>query len=102
MIACLDRRHARPYFADDARTLMTEDRRKDSFAVKAIERVSVGVTDSGRLYLDEDFTGLRAFQIDLDDFKRLLGLECDSSAGLHLKLHKFFSSRCMDLTETRT
>src|SRR5258706_12513658 len=27
------------------------------------------------LYLDEDLTGLRAFQIDLDDFKRLLGLE---------------------------
>ena len=84
MIAGLDRRHARPDFADDAGALMTEDRRKDSFAVEAVERVGVGVTDSGRLYLDEDLAGLRAFQVDLDDFKRLLGLECDSGAGLHL------------------
>ena len=97
VIAGLDRRHARPDLADDTGALMTEDRRKDSFAVKAIERVSVGVTDSGRLYLDEDFAGLRAFQIDLNDFKRLFGLECDSSAGLHLKLHISFSSRCTDL-----
>ena len=97
VIAGLDRRHARPDLADDAGALMTEDRRKDAFAVEAIERVGVGVTDSGRLYLDEDLTGLRAFQIDLDDFKRLLGLECDSGAGLHLKLHIFFSSRCTDL-----
>src|SRR6185369_15401723 len=97
VIACLDRRHARPDLADDARTFMTENRRKDSFAVEAVERVGIGVTDSGRFYLDEDLTGLRAVQIDLDDFERLLGLECDSSAGLHLELHIFFSSRCPDL-----
>ncbi|MEH2541386.1 hypothetical protein V1287_005320 [Bradyrhizobium sp. AZCC 1699] len=81
MIAGLDRRHARPDFADDACALMTEYRRKDSFAVESVERVGIGVADSGRLYLNEDFTGLRAFQIDLDDFKRLFGFERDSGAG---------------------
>jgi hypothetical protein len=101
VIARLDRRHARPYFADDARALMTKDRRKDSFAVEAVKRVGVGVANPGRLYFDENFAGLRAFQIDLNDFKRLLGLECDSSASLHLKLHISFSSRCTDLPGRR-
>src|SRR5258708_20426112 len=63
---------------------MTEDRRKDSFAVKTVKRVGVGVTDAGRLYFDKDFTGLWAFQVKLDDFKRLFGFERDSGASLHL------------------
>ena len=99
VIAGLDRRHARPYFADDARALMTEDRRKDAFAVESIKRVGIGVADSGRLYLDENLTSFWAFKINLNDFERLLGFERDSSAGLHLKLHFFFSSRCTDLPE---
>src|SRR2546429_819149 len=66
VIAGLDRRHARPDLADDTGALMTEDRRKDSFAVKAIERVSVGVANPGRLYFDANLAGLRAFQIDLN------------------------------------
>src|SRR5258708_40098018 len=63
---------------------MTEDRRKDSFAVEAVKRVGVGVTDAGRLYLDKDFTGFWAFQVKLDDFKRFFCFERDSGTSLHL------------------
>jgi hypothetical protein len=83
VIARLHRRHARADLANDAGALMAEDRRKDSFAVETVKRVGVGVTDAGRLYLDKDFTGLRAFQINLDDLERLFGFERDSGACLH-------------------
>ena len=66
---------------------MAEDRGKDALAVEAVERVGVGVADAGRLDLDQDFAGLRSFQIDLDDLERLLGFERDSGAGLHSQLH---------------
>src|ERR1700704_875306 len=42
------------------------------------------MTDTGRLYLNKDFTGLRAIQINLNDFKRLFCFECDSGARFHL------------------
>src|SRR4051794_1869839 len=63
MIARLDRDHARADLAHNAGTLMAEDRRKDSFAVKTIQRVGVGVADSGRLDLDQNLTGLRPFEV---------------------------------------
>ena len=62
---------------------MAEDRGKDALAVEAVERVGVGVADAGRLDLDQDFAGLRPFQIDLDDLKRLLCFERDGGARLH-------------------
>ena len=62
MIARLHRNHACSDLANNPGTLMTEDRRKDSFAVEAVKCVGVGVTDAGRFYFDKDFTGLRAFQ----------------------------------------
>jgi hypothetical protein len=67
---------------------MPEDRGEDAFAVEAVERIGIGVTDARRLDLDQDLAGLRAFQVELDDLKRLLGFECDCGAGLHLGLHK--------------
>jgi hypothetical protein len=57
-----------------------------SFAVEAVQRVGVGVADSGGHYLDQDFTGLRAVEVKFDDFERFLGLESDSGACLHSRI----------------
>jgi hypothetical protein len=43
----------------------------------------------GRLELNQHFAGAGSIQLDRFDGKRLSGLECDSSANVHL-----FSSRC--------
>ena len=86
MVARLDRGDARTDLADDAGALMAEDRGENSFAVETVERIGVGVADAGRLDLDQDFAGLRTFQIELDDLKRLLRLERDCGACLHLIL----------------
>ena len=63
---------------------MPEDRREDSFAVQTVERVGVGMANSGRLDLDKDFARVGAIQVEFDDFKRLLGLERDCGACLHI------------------
>src|SRR5258708_14293990 len=84
MIARLHRSDACAHLANNPGTLMTEDRRKDSFAVEAVKCVGVGVTNAGRLYFDKDFASFRAIQIKLNDFKRLFCFERDSSASLHL------------------
>ena len=97
VIARFHRRYARADLAHDAGALVAEDRGKDSLAVEAVKRIGVGVTDPRRLYLDEDFTGLRPVQIDLDDLKRLLGFERDGGACLHSQLHFRFSSRCKNI-----
>src|ERR1700676_5413857 len=91
MIARLHRDDARSHLANDAGALMAEDRGKDSLAVEAVKGVGVGVADAGRLDFDQDLAGLRALQIKLDDFKRLLCFERDSGTGLHSKLHFRFS-----------
>src|SRR5215475_10800285 len=83
VIAHFHRCHAGADLADDARALMAENRWKYSFAVETVERVGVGVTDSGRLDFDQDLAGLRTFEIDFDDFERLPGFESDSGARLH-------------------
>jgi hypothetical protein len=66
--------------AHHARALVAEDRGEDALAVQSVERIGVGVADAGRHDLDQHFAGLRPFQIDLDDFQRLLGLEGDGGA----------------------
>src|SRR5712672_4203353 len=86
MIARLHRNHACADLANNAGALMTEDRRKDSFAVEAVKGVGVGVADAGRLDFNQDFAGLWPIEIKLDDFKQLLCFECDSGACLHLSL----------------
>ena len=65
---------------------MAEDRRKNSLAVQTIQRVGVGVADAGRLDLDQHFTGFRTFQIEFNDFERLLGLKGDCGARFHFML----------------
>jgi hypothetical protein len=41
------------------------------------------MADARRLDLDQDFAGLRSFQVDLDDLERLLGFESDGGTCLH-------------------
>ncbi len=49
------------------------------------------MTNSRRLDLDQDLAGPGTFQIEFDDLKRLLGLERDCGACLHLPfLHSSF------------
>ena len=83
MVARLDGCHAGADLADDAGALMAEDGGKDPLAIEAIKRIGIGMTDSGRLDFDQDLAGLRAFQVDLDDFKRFLRFESDGGACLH-------------------
>src|SRR5215217_773066 len=84
MIAGLYRGDARAHLTNNPSTLMTEDRRKDSFAVESVKRVGVGVTDASCFYFNKDLAGFGAIQSKLDDFKRLFCLEGDSGASLHL------------------
>ncbi len=86
MIAGLHRCHARADLADDACALVAEDGGKDALAVEAIQRVGVGVADPCGLDFDQIFAGLRTLQVELDDFKRFLRLECDGGACLHCGL----------------
>ncbi len=86
VIARLYRGDARPHFPDDTGALMAEDRGEDPLAVQSVERIGVGVANPRRLDFDQDFTGLGALQVQLDDFKRLLRLERDCGACLHLIL----------------
>src|SRR6185312_377828 len=83
MIAGLHRGDARADLAHDASALMAEDGREDAFTVEAVERVGIGVADSGRLDLDQNLAGFRPVQIELDNFQRLLCLEGDGGACLH-------------------
>src|SRR6516164_7335259 len=83
MIARLHRVHARADLADDPGAFVAENGREDSLAVEAVERIGIRVTDARRLDLDQNFAGLRSFQIELDDFQRLLCFESDGGACLH-------------------
>jgi hypothetical protein len=58
-----------------------------------VQGVGVGVTDARRLDLHQDFAGLGAFQVQLDNLKRLLGFERDGGAGLHGRSPKWMRWR---------
>src|SRR6185312_931658 len=83
MVALFDACYTRPDLADDSSAFMAEDRGEDAFKVKPVERVGVGVADAGRHDLDQHFSLLWSFKVDLDDFERLSGFERDGGAGLH-------------------
>ncbi len=86
VVAGFHRQHAGADFAHDAGSFMTEDGGEDSFAVETIECVGIGVANAGGLDFDQHFAGFRALEIELDDFERLLGGECDGSAGFHMSV----------------
>ena len=86
MVAHLHRGHPRAHLADNAGTLVTEDRGENAFAVEAVQRVGVGVANPRRLDLHQHLAGLRTLQIKLHNLKRLLRLKRDGGACLHLAL----------------
>jgi hypothetical protein len=86
MIARLHRGDAGPDLAHDARAFMAKDRGENALAVQTIQRIGIGVANARRLDLDQDFAGLGAFQVELDDFKRLLGFKRDCGTCLHFIL----------------
>ena len=95
MIAGLHRGDPGADLADDASTLVPQDRGENAFAVEAIQRVGVGMANAGRLDLHQHLAGLRSLQIKLHNLKRLLRLERDGGACLHrpfLPLNDFFLS----------
>src|SRR3954451_22279356 len=83
VIAGFDAGDARRNLANDARAFVPEDRGEDALAVESVERVGVGVGDTGRHELDQHLACLRAVEVDLYDLERLLRLESDGGAGLH-------------------
>ncbi len=83
VVALLHRGHARPDVDHDARALVAEDRRKQSFRVLAGQRELVGVADAGRLDLDQHLARLRAFELHMGDRERLARLECHRRTHVH-------------------
>src|SRR5438067_13454614 len=63
---------------------MAHDRREEAFRIGSGDCEFISVADAGRLDLDQHLAFARAFEIDLDDFKRLGFLKGDSGAGLHI------------------
>ena len=72
MITRLNRGDACANFPHNACALMTENSRPDRALIAAIQRVKIGMANTGRLDLDQDFTGFRALKIKFNDFKRFL------------------------------
>ena len=62
---------------------MAEHAGEEAFGVEAVERVGVGVADAGGHDFDEDFAGLRAFEVKLDDLEGFLRFKGNGGAGLH-------------------
>ena len=73
MVAGRERRHAGADLDHDARALVSEDRREEPLGIGARERVGVGVTDAGRLDLDQHLAGARPVELDGLDGERLSG-----------------------------
>ena len=83
MVARLDARHARPDVDDDACALVAHDGREKALGIGARDCELVGMTDAGRLDLDQHLALLWTFEIDLDDLERLGFLEGYGGAGFH-------------------
>ena len=67
----------------DVADFVAEHGGEDALAVEAVERIGIGMANAGRHDLDQHFAGLGAFEIELDDFERLLGSKGNGGAGLH-------------------
>src|SRR6516164_6243793 len=83
VIALLHARHPGPNIDHDARALMSQDGRKQSLRICPGKRELVGMADAGGLDLDQHFAGLRTFEIDLQDLKRLGLFDGYGGAGFH-------------------
>ena len=83
MVALFHGRHARADIDDDAGALMAEDRGKQALGVGARQSELVGVADAGRLDLDQNLAGTRAFELDGGHFERFAGAEGYGGANIH-------------------
>src|SRR5262249_44701489 len=90
VIALLQGRDARPDIDHDARAFMAQDGRKQAFRIGTGQGEFIGVADAGRLHLDQHFPGLRAFQIDILDHKRLAGGNGKGGTNFHLSTSVVF------------
>ena len=75
--------HAGADVDDDAGALVAEDRGKQPLGVGARQGELVGVADAGRLDLDQNLAGTRAFELDRGYLKRLAGAEGYGGANIH-------------------
>ena len=83
VIALLERGDAGAHVHHDARALVAQHAGKQPLRVGARQGEIIGVANAGRLDFNENFAGLRPVEVDLDDFQRLFGGECDGGAGFH-------------------
>ena len=86
MIAFLEAGYTGANLPDDACAFVAENTRKQAFAVQSIQRVGIGMANTGRHEFDQDFTVLRPIQVELDNFQGLLGFKRHSRACFHLVL----------------
>src|SRR5690606_37680351 len=85
VIAGLERGDARADFEHHAGAFVAEDGGKNPLRVGARERVVVGVTDAGRLDLDQHLAGTRAGQVDFFYGQGGFGVPGNSGFGFHLR-----------------
>jgi hypothetical protein len=62
---------------------MAKNARKNPLTIKAIERVSIGVTDPCRHNLNQHFASAGSFEIKLDDFEWLFSFKGYGGARFH-------------------
>src|SRR5579862_2081965 len=83
VVTLLYGRHAGADIDDDAGALVAEDRRKQPLGIRARQGELIGVADAGRLDLDQNLAGARAFELDGGHFERLAGAEGYGGANIH-------------------
>ena len=83
VIALLHARHAGTHVDDDARTLVTQYRGKETFRIGTGTGEFVGVTNTGRFDLDQHFARLRSIKLHrLYDQRRACAMR-NSSTNVH-------------------
>lgn len=83
VVALLDALHARPDVDDDAGTFMAQDGREQPLGIGTRQGEFVGVTDAGRLDLDQHLASLRPLQLHIKDLQRLALLDGDGGPSFH-------------------
>ena len=80
MVAWLKAGNALADFLYNAGTFMAQHGREVTFGISTGERVSIGMANACRGHFNQHFPRLRAFNIDLNQFKRLTRFQCNSCA----------------------
>ncbi|MNY71112.1 hypothetical protein D3C86_2093850 [compost metagenome] len=80
MVAGLERGHAFADFHHHAGAFVAQHGGEQALGVIAAKREGVRVADAGVRDLDQDLAALRGRDVDLNDFQRFAGSECDCCA----------------------